>query len=434
MEATRRTAGIDVYLVSRPIISIDTSLEIYTHHLYKHLMTQLKRANNPINLKLLFYLNMSKLNVLKKIPYGTSTAPLIYDYILPTLLILKHVPSKHFCSDKIIIHYLHHILAGPAYLHKQILGISKKICNTTNVKLVTTIHHVPEALDPDYPLLVESRIMEFTSYVKERAHVNLVLRDARNYKLKLYALHDITSFKTALKVSDALIAVSTLTARELAPLTQYTKKTYVVPLGLTINLDQLENNNPTLQNKNSKPYTSSLGQHIKIGYIGAHSLRKATFMLLPLGMLIKKKRIPAQIEAWGSGPLTDILKFLAQKLGLQNIIRFRGKFKRKELPKILKSLDVLFMPTIKEGFGLPIIEATALRVPVIAYKNSKIPNEVKKYCILIKSLEEIPAILESLYEIKHHATALSRKVIKEFGWNASIEKLLKSYLETAFSQ
>jgi glycosyltransferase involved in cell wall biosynthesis len=58
------------------------------------------------------------------------------------------------------------------------------------------------------------------------------------------------------------------------------------------------------------------------------------------------------------------LEALTQSLGGEDNVLFMGE--REDVPEILRSLDVLLMPSWFEPFGRAIIEAMAMGVPVVA--------------------------------------------------------------------
>jgi len=49
---------------------------------------------------------------------------------------------------------------------------------------------------------------------------------------------------------------------------------------------------------------------------------------------------------------------------------------KKEVPNIYKVIDILFFPSIYEGFGMPLLEAMSCGVPVICSNNSSLPEVV----------------------------------------------------------
>jgi len=68
----------------------------------------------------------------------------------------------------------------------------------------------------------------------------------------------------------------------------------------------------------------------------------------------------------GQGPLKANLISLAQKLEIENYIRFTGFIPEKQLPDYYKMADIFILPTVElEGFGLITLEALASGVPVL---------------------------------------------------------------------
>jgi len=66
---------------------------------------------------------------------------------------------------------------------------------------------------------------------------------------------------------------------------------------------------------------------------------------------------------------------LCEKLGLKDKVIFPGFIKN--VPELLSIFDILVFPSHDESFGITLIEAMAMEVPVIASNNSGIPDIVK---------------------------------------------------------
>jgi len=68
----------------------------------------------------------------------------------------------------------------------------------------------------------------------------------------------------------------------------------------------------------------------------------------------------------GDGPSRKQWQSLAERMNLNNSIKFTGYVSEEEKLKILNESAVLVLPSLIEGFGLVIIEAFAMKKPVIA--------------------------------------------------------------------
>ncbi len=77
----------------------------------------------------------------------------------------------------------------------------------------------------------------------------------------------------------------------------------------------------------------------------------------------------------GDGVLKKDLKDLARKLGLGEHVLFTGY--RKDVPRLMRVADLSVFPTLGKGFGLVLLEAMALRKPVVATKVMSVPEIVE---------------------------------------------------------
>ena len=82
----------------------------------------------------------------------------------------------------------------------------------------------------------------------------------------------------------------------------------------------------------------------------------------------------SDIEYWwiGSGPLEGQLKSCIEEKGLSDRIRMLGS--RDDLNYLYQGMDIFFLPSKGEGFGLACIEAEAAGLPCVV--SSNFPSEV----------------------------------------------------------
>jgi glycosyltransferase involved in cell wall biosynthesis len=117
-------------------------------------------------------------------------------------------------------------------------------------------------------------------------------------------------------------------------------------------------------------------------------------IVLFVGRLAGNKRVPLLIEALArlndssvhagiAGDFHDVYaaeqarcRALARQLGVTERLHFLGQLDDDELRRAYQSADVLVMPSLHEGFCVPVIEAMACGLPVIASRSAALPETV----------------------------------------------------------
>lgn len=84
--------------------------------------------------------------------------------------------------------------------------------------------------------------------------------------------------------------------------------------------------------------------------------------LKALALQNKKKALKGLII--GNGPEKAALQNLAHELGLSEKVLFLGH--RTDVPELLSALDIFILPSLREGFGLVLLESQCIGLPVIA--------------------------------------------------------------------
>ncbi len=84
-----------------------------------------------------------------------------------------------------------------------------------------------------------------------------------------------------------------------------------------------------------------------------------------------------QLLIVGDGKERKNLENLAQKLGVGDRVRFLGQVPNDKVPQILAAGDCFVLPSLKEGFGIVILEAMAAGLPVIATNVGGIPDIIQ---------------------------------------------------------
>lgn len=99
--------------------------------------------------------------------------------------------------------------------------------------------------------------------------------------------------------------------------------------------------------------------------------------------------MPARLdcELWIAGPkdrqYTPELVAHIEELGLANRVKFLGYVPYEKLPVLINQAIALVLPSLWEGFGLPVLEAMACGTPAIASNRSSLPEVAGDAALLI---------------------------------------------------
>ena len=88
----------------------------------------------------------------------------------------------------------------------------------------------------------------------------------------------------------------------------------------------------------------------------------------------------------------------ARALGVQERVRFLDYVPAADLPALYAAADVFVFPSLYEGFGLPILEAMACGVPVIAAHTGSMP-EVAGDAAMLVNPDDVPAIAMAMESV-----------------------------------
>jgi glycosyltransferase involved in cell wall biosynthesis len=113
-----------------------------------------------------------------------------------------------------------------------------------------------------------------------------------------------------------------------------------------------------------------------------------------------------------------------------------GYVDRADLAALMSGATVFALPSLYEGFGMPILEAMACGTPVVASDTSSLPEVVGDAGLLVNPLdvEAIAAGLQRLLDDAALREALSAKGLqrsREFSWTRCARETLSVLRETA---
>lgn len=132
-------------------------------------------------------------------------------------------------------------------------------------------------------------------------------------------------------------------------------------------------------------------------------------------------------------PEDHLIKKMVEKHELAENVIFLGFLEKREYINLLNNVDVLVMPSRREGFSIAQLEAMALGKPIIAGKTGGTPELIKDYRngILVQpEVDEVSKAILELYEDKNLREIISKNNltdIENFNWNNNIKKYIHLY-------
>lgn len=112
----------------------------------------------------------------------------------------------------------------------------------------------------------------------------------------------------------------------------------------------------------------------------------------------------------------------------------RGYVPAQEREALFAGARVLVLPSLDEGFGLPVLEAMSAGVPVIASNRGSLPEVVGTDAMMIDpaDVDSLVAALRRVLDDEQFATDLAQRGLlraRAFSWSAAATTLRRAYLD-----
>lgn len=138
------------------------------------------------------------------------------------------------------------------------------------------------------------------------------------------------------------------------------------------------------------------------------------------------------VIAGGKGWLEDEMYETIQETKMEEYVQLLGFVDDVDLPALYSGSECLIIPSLYEGFGLPILEAMACGVPVITSNVSSLPEVAGEATLLIDPFDT-DAITESLHNVLTNLEERTRLIkggfqqVSQFTWERSARQLKAIY-------
>jgi len=140
------------------------------------------------------------------------------------------------------------------------------------------------------------------------------------------------------------------------------------------------------------------------------------------------------VIAGGVGWKNEGLRELIMELGLAEKVHFTGYVVEADLPVLYNLAEVFVLPSLYEGFGLPVIEAMACGVPVLTSVTSCLPEVAGDAALLVDphSVEDMAAGLRRLLvdgKLRERCIARGFERARLFTWERSARETMVLFEE-----
>lgn len=259
---------------------------------------------------------------------------------------------------------------------------------------------------------------------------DLVWRHAGDTMRPLSRWLDSKLMLEAANAANVVIAVSVSTANDLIEEEKsLSKKIEVIPLGVSLRIKSFHSKTNGKRSIQVDPFYL---------FVGTLEPRKNLARLieavsrLPSALKNSAKLLIVGGKGWGGVNINELIK----RFRVENNVEVLGYVDDSKLANLYSNALFLVMPSLYEGFGLPLIEAMAHGVPAITSNRSSMPEVIGNAGILIdpesvQSIADGLSLLLSCENLRKDLSSAALARVKEFDWSISSVKTLNIFKKIA---
>lgn len=142
------------------------------------------------------------------------------------------------------------------------------------------------------------------------------------------------------------------------------------------------------------------------------------------------------VVAGAPGWRADEIQARANGLGLAERVRFTGFVDEQDLPQLYRGAQLFAFPSLYEGFGLPLLEAMACGVPVVASNVSAMPEVAGDAALLVdpRSEEQLAEAISRVAvddALRGRMRERGARRAAEFTWEQAARRTMEIYRRVA---
>jgi glycosyltransferase involved in cell wall biosynthesis len=167
-------------------------------------------------------------------------------------------------------------------------------------------------------------------------------------------------------------------------------------------------------------------------HVGTLEPRKNLDTLLRAYARLPQRGAVKLVLVGGMGWQTEPLFALIEKLGLERDVLMAGYVTTESLPLWYNAAKVFAYPSVYEGFGMPLLEAMACGLPVVASNTSSLPEAVGSDGLLLPP-DDAEAWADALSGLlndestRAELSARGRRRAQSFSWAHTAQQMVATY-------
>ncbi|EJO5349214.1 glycosyltransferase [Clostridium botulinum] len=237
----------------------------------------------------------------------------------------------------------------------------------------------------------------------------------KSEKIKKYVLD-------TLKNADKVIFVSNALLNEAIRLGYDNKNSVVIPNGVDIKSFNILNKNKVKEDLKINPRKKI------VGFVGSLTEVKRADKLPIIFNNICELYNEVEFVVVGDGPLKKYIQDECNRRGIN--VLMTGRVSPSRVPFYMNSMDVMILPSRREGYGCVVIEANACGIPVVGSNVGGIPEAIADDDRIVKDGEEFEKkFAENVVEVLNDnidPIKLREKALN-YSWDNVVENELKYY-------
>lgn len=171
-------------------------------------------------------------------------------------------------------------------------------------------------------------------------------------------------------------------------------------------------------------------------FVGTVQPRKNVVRLIQAFRLLREKGYPGKLVLAGKigWMAEETLKAIQDSPDHDRII-MTGYISRETKFSLYRHADMLVLPSLYEGFGVPVLEAMANGCPVVASNNSSLPEVVGEAGILFDPADPVSLVgaVEAMHLKRSAYIKKGLARVQQYSWSRCASETLTCLMQTAIS-